>query len=221
MNRNDTRSDTLTTILFDLDGTIIDSSEGIFSSIQYAMEKMNRAFLDLAQLRAFVGPPLYASFLNLGFTDTEAKTAVDYYRENYRQKGMFQVTPYEGIAEVLATLSEAHALYIATSKPEVFAKEILAYLDYTKYFNGIYGADMENKRGTKGAVIAYALEAIHSTVDQKTVMVGDRSHDIQGAKENQLAAIGVLYGFGDRQELVAAGACAIVQQPIDLLKILK
>lgn len=211
----------MTTILFDLDGTIIDSSEGIFASIQYALQQMAHDPLDLEQLRSFVGPPLIDSFLNIGFSEEKAKEAVAFYREHYRQSGMFQVTPYEGIAEVLATLSKNHALYIATSKPEVFAKEILSYLDYTRYFKGIFGADLENKRGSKGAVIAYALSEIVPAEHQHTIMVGDRSHDMEGAKENQLVGIGVLYGFGDQSELMAAGAQVIVEQPKDLLPILQ
>ena len=209
----------MATILFDLDGTIIDSSKGIFSSIQYALKKMDHELLDADQLRAFVGPPLIDSFRNIGFSPADAVEAVAFYRENYRRSGMFQVTPYEGIANTLATLYEKHNLYIATSKPEVFAKEILAYLDYSRYFQGIYGADLENKRGSKGAVIAYALAEIDA-VEQEIIMVGDRSHDMQGAKENHLAAIGVLYGFGDRKELMDAGASGIVQRPEDLLQML-
>ena len=120
-------------LFFDLDGTIIDSSEGIYSSIRYALEKLDMN-LSTDGLRAFVGPPLINSFRDLGFTEETAQRAVKYYRENYREKGMFQITPYEKIETTLAELSETHDVFIATSKPEIFAKrnfKLLRFLQIT------------------------------------------------------------------------------------------
>lgn len=206
-------------LFFDLDGTIIDSSEGIYSSIRYALEKLGHEPLSTDGLRAFVGPPLINSFRDLGFTEETAQRAVKYYRENYREKGMFQITPYEKIETTLAELSETHDVFIATSKPEIFAKEILSYLDFTDYFKGIYGADLENKRGEKAAVLAYALEKADGNTS--ALMIGDRSHDILGAKANGLSAIGVLYGFGSEEELLSAGAVALAEKPLDLLELIR
>ena len=208
-------------VLFDLDGTIIDSSEGIYGSIQYAMEKMGKEQLAQDVLRSFVGPPLIESFRGLGFDEAAAQQAVAFYRENYRQAGMFQVQPYPLIEETLQELAQDHDLYIATSKPEVFAKEILTHLKYDGYFKGIYGADLENKRGEKAAVIRYALTEIEKEQKvQQTIMIGDREHDILGAKENQLPAIGVLYGFGSKEELLDAGAIALAAETQELLALI-
>lgn len=206
-------------LFFDLDGTIIDSSEGIYSSIRYALEKLAHPPLSTDALRSFVGPPLIDSFRDLGFTEDKAQRAVNYYRENYRDKGMFQVKPYEAIEKTLAMLSETHEIFIATSKPEIFAKEILAYLGFNDYFKGIYGADLENKRGEKAAVLAYALEKANGNAS--ALMIGDRSHDILGAKANGLSAIGVLYGFGSKEELLSAGAVALAEQPLELLELIR
>jgi phosphoglycolate phosphatase len=205
-------------LFFDLDGTIIDSSEGIYSSIRYALEKLNHEPISDARLQSFIGPPLIDSFRELGFTEETAQLAVTYYRENYRDKGLFQVRPYDKIQDTLAELSNTHELFIATSKPEIFAQEILTHLGFAKFFKGIYGADLENKRGDKASVLAYALKEAGAS---KGRMIGDRSHDILGAKENGLPAIGVLYGFGSEEELLSAGAIALVKEPIELVELLK
>lgn len=206
-------------VFFDLDGTLIDSSRGIYMSINYALEKMDWPTLTEEQLRTFIGPPLLDSFKKIGMTDETAELGVKYYRELYAQKGMYEVHVYDGISDTLAALHQTKALYLATSKPEKFAKEIIENLGFSNYFSGIYGADLEGKRSAKSDVLAYALSETNA-VKEEAVMIGDRQHDVLGAKNNGLASIGVLYGFGDREELKIAGADAIIQHPQELLSLL-
>ncbi|MCD5003316.1 HAD-IA family hydrolase [Enterococcus saccharolyticus] len=204
-------------ILFDLDGTIIDSSEGIYASINYAMRKLNKEELPSNVLKTFVGPPLLESFIRIGLTQEKAELAVGYYRELYKKEGMYQVAVYEGMQETLQKLSQDKNIFIATSKPEYFAKKILDYLKFSDYFTGIYGADLAGLRSEKAAVIQYALAMEKLENLSSIVMIGDRKHDILGAKENNLESIGVLYGFGDEKELMAAGANQLISRPIELL----
>lgn len=211
-----------TTILFDLDGTITDSGEGIINSVSYALEKMNLPVPDKEQLYSFIGPPLNDSFRKLYQLDGSAiDQAVNYYRENYQNKGMYENHVYEGITALLDDLKTAGCqLYIATSKPEVYAKQILAHFDLDTYFDGIYGASLDGNRSKKGDVIRYALSSAKVTSLEKTLMIGDRSHDIIGAKENQLASVGVLYGFGDQDELTTAGADYLAATPKEIVNII-
>jgi phosphoglycolate phosphatase len=210
------------TILFDLDGTITDSGAGIINSVRYALEKMSLEAPDAAKLASFIGPPLYESFQkHFQLNETASNQAIAYYREYYQEKGIYENYLYEGIPKVLADLKQAKAqLYIATSKPEVFAKKILDYFDVAHYFTGIYGATLDNQRSQKGDVIRYALAQGAIQELQHTVMVGDRRHDILGAKENNLASIGVLYGFGDRPELTLAEADYIVTAPAEITQLI-
>ncbi|MGM0123482.1 phosphoglycolate phosphatase [Enterococcus sp. AZ194] len=208
-------------LLFDLDGTIIDSSEGIYNSVQYAAEKLSLPKLTIETLRKFIGPPLKESFqVYCSLDDKKADEAVAYYRENYQESGMFQIAPYEGITEVIKALNQNNSIYIATSKPEKFAKEILTYLELSDYFEGIYGADLAGERSQKAEVISYALSH-HPEIDKKqAVMIGDREHDIFGGKVNHLMTLGVLYGFGSKEELLSAGADKLADNPNDIVRVL-
>lgn len=207
-------------ILFDLDGTIIDSSEGIFASILFATETLKLAYPDSETLRKFIGPPLKTSFERyLELDEVLANKAVQAYRAYYAKKGMYQVKIYDGIKDVLEALSSEYIVCIATSKPEIFAKKILDSLKFTEYFSGIYGADLEGNRSEKTAVISYALS--HHPEIKQAIMIGDREHDVIGGKQNKLATLGVLYGFGSKQELVSAGADQLVKTPYDILDKLK
>lgn len=208
-----------TKILFDLDGTIIDSSQGIFASLNYAMKEMNRNPLDEKTLKSFIGPPLVESFAKTSMTEEEAKEAVDHYRTLYKKEGMYQVRPYADIEEVLTQLAERYELFLATSKPEFFAVKIIHHLGFAEFFEGIYGADLDGIRSEKRAVIHDTLKAEKVEELSTVVMIGDRAHDIVGAKENNIDNIGVLYGFGDKKELMNAGAQKIVAKPRDLLDI--
>lgn len=210
------------TILFDLDGTITDSGSGIMRSILYATEQLGWPAPSEETLRSFIGPPLYESFLHMAPSAEAAQQAVGHYRAYYQRKGMFENHVYPGIPEVLTRLKEAGAkLYIATSKPEEFAKKIITHFDLDRYFTGIYGASMDGHRSKKADVIQYALtEAQLAPTKEAIIMVSDRNHDILGAQQNGLDSIGVLYGFGEETELQEAGATFLVQSPKDLGAIL-
>ncbi|HFU4377672.1 TPA: HAD family hydrolase [Streptococcus suis] len=209
------------TILFDLDGTLTDSGQGILHSVAYALDQMGIDEPDLANLQRFIGPPLYESFsrfYQLNPADTQA--AVDAFRVYFKDKGMFENQLYDGILPLLESLKQAgKTLAIATSKPEVFAKQILEYFDIAHYFDVIAGASLDSSRISKTDVISYALTQLDYD-PQITIMVGDREHDIEGAQANQLASIGVLYGYGNRQELEEAGARWIIETVPDLHKLL-
>lgn len=203
-------------LFFDLDGTIVDSSKGIFASIRYALGKMNKPELDPATLRTFIGPPLLDSFQRVGFTKAEAEEAVLLYRENYRSAGLLAVEVYPDLAETLAVLEDSYQLNVATSKPELFAKQILKNIGLAKHFTGIYGADMEGKRIKKEDVLRYALLESKNQDPQQAHMIGDREHDMIGGVKNAVIPVGILWGFGDRDELMNAGAEVIVATPKEL-----
>lgn len=207
-------------LLFDLDGTIVDSSKGIFGGVLYAAEKMALLPPSQAELTSFIGPPLQRSFERVFHLTAEAsQQAVDFYREYYRQQGVKEVAPYSGLQEALAALATDYSLYIATSKPEIFAKEIIQDIGFQAYFSGIYGANLSGSRVKKADVIAYGLADIQPRNKKAFVMIGDREHDILGGKEHQLTTIGVLYGFGSKNELISAGADWLIQQPSELTEL--
>lgn len=210
------------TILFDLDGTITDSAEGIIRSVRYALNKLKLPIPDQEGLYSFIGPPLNATFKNMYHLDKQTtELAVKYYREYYQEKGLYENHLYQGILAVLTDLKQAgYSLYIATSKPEIYAKQIVTYFNLDKYFAGIYGASLDGERSKKSDVIRYVLSEAKITQLEETLMIGDRSHDIIGAKENHLASVGVLYGFGDLAELEQAGADYIVATPKEIEKII-
>lgn len=205
---------TYKTLFFDLDGTITDSGPGILNSVCYALEKMGLPVPEVTELYSFIGPPLKDSFMEkYRLNESEAEQAVSYYREYYAKTGMYENLVYEGIPEVLADLKQlGFKLYVATSKPEVFARQILTHFDLASSFEGIYGASLDSSRSKKGAVIRYAMESGDVSV-AGSLMIGDREHDVLGAKENRLDCVGVLYGYGDRQELENAGAIYLAATP--------
>lgn len=209
-------------ILFDLDGTLTDSGEGITKSVQYALKSFGIMVDDLKELNKFVGPPLGDSFKKFyDLNDEEARLGVTKYREYYSDKGIYENKLYDGIVEVLETLKRSgKEIVLATSKPEVYAKQILKYFHVDEYFSFVAGADFEETRVKKADVIKYALEEAKISDLSKAVMVGDREHDIIGAKENNIKSIGVLYGFGDVVELTQARADYIVNNTNQLLNIL-
>lgn len=206
-------------ILFDLDGTITDSGEGITKSVQYALKSFGISVDNLEDLNKFIGPPLKDSFKKYyNFDDEKAELGLKKYREYYADKGIFENNLYDGIVELLDTLVKNNKkIILATSKPEVYAKQILKYFKIDKYFNFVAGSDFEETRVKKGDVIKYALEGAKVSELSKVIMVGDREHDIIGAKENNIKSIGVLYGYGDVVELTQARAEYIVKTPNELL----
>lgn len=209
-------------ILFDLDGTITESGPGITNSVYYAVTKMGYKVEDRSILRRFIGPPLSESFQKyFGMTKTQAAEAIQCYREYYTEKGIFENTVYEGIEESLRTLKKhGKQLTIATSKPEKFAKQIAEHYGFAQYFDVICGASLDESLVAKADIMANALQALGVSAEEKAkvLMVGDREHDIFGAKKNQVASMGVLYGYGDRMELEAAGADYIIETAADIAK---
>lgn len=207
-------------VLFDLDGTLTDPGIGITNSVMYALKKYGIEVSDRTQLYSFIGPPLTDSFEKYySFSKEQAKQAVEYYREYFKVTGLFENTVYEGIEELLQNLKKAgKKLLVATSKPEVFAVKILEHFDLAGYFDCIAGADLEGTRGKKGDVIRYALETCGIIDVSNVIMVGDREYDVIGAREVGMDCIGVLFGYGDRQELEAAGAVYIAETVEDIGK---
>lgn len=198
--------------LFDLDGTLTDPAMGITNSIMHALTKMEREIPPRESLYRFIGPPLVPAFREfLGMTEEEANRALVLYREYFSVTGLFENTPYDGIDASLARLKEAgYTLVLATSKPEKFAERILEHFDLARYFTKICGASLDEKRNTKDAVIGYALEQLGHPAISRTVMVGDRHHDVQGAAVFGIPTVGVLWGYGSREELTDAGAETVV-----------
>ena len=208
------------TILFDLDGTLTDPGIGITNSVAYALKKHGIEVTDRTKLYPFIGPPLLDSFQRFyGFSEEQSEQAVADYREYFREKGLFENEVYSGVEELLQHLKESgKRLIIATSKPEEFAVRILEHFGLAKYFDHIVGATMDSSRSKKGDVIAYALEVCGITDKTDVVMVGDREHDVLGAKENGLDSVGVLYGYGSCEELEKAGATCVAETVEDILR---
>lgn len=199
-------------ILFDLDGTIIEPQEGIINSILYSLHAMGIEEPNEEELKSFIGPPLIDSFVTrYSLTIEEASKAVDLYRVYFSFEGLYQSTLYTGIVELLTTLyQKGFKLFIATSKPTVFAHRILLHFNISDLFEGIIGSNLDNTRKDKSDVIAFAIEQFHLNRDE-TIMVGDRIYDIIGARNNSLVSIGVTYGHGGIKELQDAGANHIVE----------
>lgn len=209
-------------ILFDLDGTLTDPGIGITNSVMYALKKFQIEVEDRATLYKFIGPPLKASFEKYyGFSKEESELALQYYREYFRPKGLYENQVYKGVRELLTELkSRNKTLILATSKPEEFAIEILRHFDLYKYFDFVAGATMDSSRVKKEDVILYALQSYGISNLSSVIMIGDREHDILGAKQVGLDSIGVLYGYGDYEELKGAGATYIAENTKDILKII-
>lgn len=209
-------------ILFDLDGTLTDPEIGITNGVMYALNKFGIEVADRKELHCFIGPPLVDAFMKYyGFSLENAKKATAYYREFFRKTGIYQNSVFEGIDELLKTLKNAgKTLILATSKPQEFAEIVLNYFDLMQYFDCVVGATFDGTLNYKADVIKVALERGKVANINNAVMIGDRHHDIEGAKQNNLKSIGVLYGFGDRDELEKSGADYIVKSPLELLEIL-
>lgn len=200
-------------LLFDLDGTITDSESGITRCVEYALNHFGIQVNDLRELSPFIGPPLMDSFKDFyNFTDEQATIAVAKYRERYAVKGILENELYPGIKELLAQVRQnGKTVILATSKPEIFARRILDYFELSSYFSFVAGSGLDDSLHTKTDVINYILEENNITNRDSVVMIGDRKHDIIGAKNTGIDSIGVLYGFGDYKELSEAGADYIAE----------
>lgn len=204
-------------LLFDLDGTLTDPMVGITSSVQYALEKFGIHVRYLKELIPFIGPPLAESFQKFyGFSKEDAEKAIQYYREYYAPKGIFENEVYEGIPEMLAHLTEAgFTLLVATSKPTVFARKVLKHFGMEDYFSFVGGSELDGSRTKKAEVISYILKTCGIEA-KEAIMIGDRRHDIEGGKDCGLESVGVLYGYGTEQELTEAGADHIIRTVAEL-----
>ena len=216
-------------ILFDLDGTITDSSEGITKSVQHALKKLGIEENDQAMLRRFIGPPLDESFEKFyGFDKEKALKAVDYYRERYSDKGIYENVLFDGIADMLEGLkSDGYIVALATCKPEIYVTRILEYFNVDKYFDVAVGSELEGgERRHKKQVIDEVFVRLAaagladtgnlSETKSQSIMIGDRKDDILGAKASGIDSIGVRYGFAEEQELEIAGADYIVETVEDI-----
>ena len=212
-----------THILFDLDGTLTDPGMGITNSVMHALTHFGITVTDRSDLYRFIGPPLMDSFMEYyGLTEEQAVEAVRVYREYFADKGWAENTVYSGIEALLADLVAAgKILLVATSKPQIFAERILVHFGLDKYFTHVCGVALQAPRGySKADVIRDALDRAGVSDLTTAVMVGDRHHDIDGAKVVGMDSIGVLYGYGDREEHEAAGADAIVADVAELKTVL-
>lgn len=208
-------------ILFDLDGTLIDSGPGIMKSIAYALDNMEVQNYDADLLRKCVGPPLKDSFSKLfNIEEERISQAIDYYRECYKAGAIFDATLYDGILEVLGEIQKSgRKIAMATSKPEHFAKMIAEKMGFEQYFDYIAGATIQETRTTKSEVIEYAFELMGNPPRESCLMIGDRMYDIIGAKECGIDSLGVLYGgYGTREEFVDSNADFIADTALDILK---
>ena len=205
-------------VLFDLDGTLTDPGEGITNSVMYALRQFGIVETEREKLYSFIGPPLQDSFMEkYGFSEEDAREATRWFRVYFREKGIFENVPYEGMTECLRILRErGHVLIVATSKPDEFAKRILERFGFLPYFHYVFGASMDETRTRKDEVIAYALQEAGVEDASDCIMVGDRKHDILGARANGMDSIGVLFGYGSREELEEAGATYIAGSPEEL-----
>lgn len=205
------------TILFDLDGTLTDSGEGIINCVIYALERFGLPIPSRESLRYFVGPPLHESFMKQGVPSDRAEEAVAVYRERYVPTGMFENTPYPGVREMLEALKAAgHTLYLASSKPEWMCEKILEHFDLAQYFEMICGATMDTSRTNKEAVIEYLIRE-NGRADNM-VMVGDTKFDVIGARAHGIPCIGVSWGYGSVEDMQAAGAASIADTMTGLLE---
>ena len=207
--------------LFDLDGTLTDPGIGITNSVMYALEKFGIHVSDRAELFSFIGPPLGESFRRqFGFSEEQAQKAVEYYREYFRPKGIFENSVYEGIPELLKKLRENHiTVALATSKPYEFAVRILEHFELKQYFDYIGGATMDERISKKADVIARLLDEFGNVDKAEVLMIGDRAQDVEGARANGLHSAGVLWGYGSAEELQGAGADYLAAKPEELLRI--
>ena len=207
-------------ILFDLDGTLTDSGEGIMKCALLALNHYGIDVPDMNVLRSFVGPPLWDSFVRFGIKPEEADNAVEVYRSRYLTVGKFENFPYPGIHDLLRKLkADGHNLYVATSKPEPTAIEIIEYFQLAEFFNIVCGATYDGTRGSKADVIAYLLSQCGQI--ENIVMVGDTAYDVIGAKAHGIPTIGVSWGYGEVEDMENAGAQAIANSMDELYTLLK
>ena len=206
-------------LLFDLDGTLTDSRPGIISSMRHALGVLGLPVPEEHALLRFIGPPTHDAFRELLSSSDPALNAraIGIYRERYAKLGLFENSVYPGVAEGLSALGQAGAkLYVCTSKPEVFANQIIDHFELRRHFEHVYGSELNGERSNKGDLIAHVLN--QEGLTNEAWMIGDRLHDIRGAKLNALRSAGVLWGYGSREELAEAGADALFSSMPELVR---
>ena len=207
------------TILFDLDGTITDSGEGIMNCAELALQHFGLPVPDRSTMRVFVGPPLDETFMKFGVPADQTDEAIRVYRSRYIPIGKFENSPYPGVEDLLSRLkAQGHKLFIATSKPEQMSVDILEHFGLAKYFDQICGATMDGSRSKKADIITYLLQSADTTAD--AIMVGDTAYDVIGAKAHGMPAIGVSWGYGKVADMEAAGAAGIAHTMEELFDLL-
>ncbi|MFS8351687.1 HAD family hydrolase [Bacillus nitratireducens] len=206
------------TFLFDLDGTLTDPKEGIINSVLYALEKIGIEEVNISELDSFIGPPIQQSFVDrYNMNEIEVERAVFYFREYLKQSCLLENKVYDGITTLLQELKDAgNRLFVATSKPTVFAKQVIEHFQLTTFFEEIVGSNLDGTRIKKEEIIAHILQTNEELKKEEMVMIGDRKHDVIGANRNGIASIGVLYGYGSEIELSDAGAVHIVKDVEEL-----
>ena len=209
-------------ILFDLDGTLTESKEGIINSIIYALQKLGIEECDLSRLQPFIGPPLLDSFIQAyGFSKPKAELAVQYYRENFSVKGIYENKLYNGILQLLDDLVHAGKIIVlATSKPLVYATEVLNYFGISEFFSYLTGSGLDGSHTDKTEIIKGVIDHYYAYSLEEFIMIGDRKYDIEGAKNNGIASVGVLYGYGAREELEKVMPEFLVHHPAEIKNII-
>lgn len=209
-------------VLFDLDGTLTDPREGITRSMQYALEKLQRPVLSQSTLEAYIGPPLRGSFAAiLEAADAQLlETAVGFYRERFSSVGLYENEVYADVPLMLESLRAARLrLFLATSKVGMFAERILEHFRLKQFFDGVYGSTLDGGFDDKAELLRHLLET-ERLEPSETLMIGDRRHDVIAARHNRLFALGVTYGYGTREELLAAEADALCDSPVEVVRFL-
>jgi len=207
-------------IFFDLDGTLTDSGEGIINCATLALNHFGIPVPSREEMRVFVGPPLDQTFVRFGIPQESAQEAIEIFRSRYNRVGKFENFPYPGIRQMLEKLqSDGYRLFVATSKPEILANEVLAHFDLARYFEMVCGATLDSSRIHKADVITYLLQQAGDV--ENILMVGDTAYDVIGAAAHKIPCVGVSWGYGLVKDMVEAGACAIADTPEHLLSILE
>ena len=203
-------------ILFDLDGTLTDPKIGIIACVRFALSKLDIEIDKNINLESFIGPPLRDTFRTLCGNDEFTENAVSLYRERFSTKGLFENQVYDGIPRCLNRLiNRADSIHVATSKPTIYAEKIIQHFDLSRYFNLVYGSDLDGSLSDKTDLLRHIIES-EGLLPQNTVMIGDRSFDVIGAKNHGIKAIGVLWGFGTEDELSNAGVDGLCNHPNEI-----
>jgi len=203
-------------LLFDLDGTLTDPKQGIVACIRHALARLNIEVAADIRLESYIGPPLRDSFRSLCGGDDDVEAAVGFYRERFATTGLFENRVYDGIPQCLERLRDrAESIHLATSKPTNYAERIIQHFGLGRFFDALYGSELDGRLGDKTELIEHILkrEKLNAT---NTIMIGDRSFDMVGARNNNVTAVGVLWGYGSEAELDLAGADRICSHPAAL-----